>query len=54
MKIGELVEILIRVKDDYGYGDFRHEAVVEACNLLDKLPRMEEATTYEPLKNRMV
>lgn len=51
MKIGEIVEILIRVKDDYGYGDFRKEAVEEACNLLDKLPRMEEATEYEPVKN---
>ena len=38
MKIGEIVEILIRVKDDYGYSDFRKEAVEEACNLLDKLP----------------
>lgn len=48
MKIGEIVEILIRVKDDYGYSDFRKEAVEEACNLLDKLPAQEEATTYEP------
>lgn len=48
MKIGEIVEILIRVKDDYGYGDFRREAVEQACNMLDKLPRMEEATEYEP------
>jgi len=46
MKIGEIVEILIRVKDDYGYGDYRREAVEQACNLLDKLPRMEEATKY--------
>lgn len=42
MKIGEVVEILIRVKDDYGYFDYRRQAVEEACNLLDKLPRMEE------------
>lgn len=48
MKVGEVVEILIRVKDDYGYGDFRREAVEQACNMLDKLPRMEEATEYEP------
>lgn len=54
MKIGEIVEILIRVKDNYGYGDYRHEAVIEACNLLDKLPAMEEATEYEPIKDRVV
>lgn len=51
MKIGEIVEILIRVKDDYAYGDYRHEAAEQACNLLNKLPRMEEATEYEPVKN---
>lgn len=54
MKIGEIVEILIRVKDDYGYSDFRKEAVEEACNLLDKLPAQEEATTYEPFKDRVL
>lgn len=54
MKIGEIVEILIRVKDDYGYGDFRREAVEQACNMLDKLPRMEEASEYEPVENRVV
>ena len=54
MKIGEVVEILIRVKDDYGYFDYRRQAVEEACNLLDKLPRMEEAREYEPGENRVV
>lgn len=51
MKIGEIVEILIRIKDDYNYGDYRKEALEETCNLLSKLPRMEEATGYEPVKN---
>lgn len=51
MKIGEIVEILIRIKDNYGFGDYRREAVEDACNLLDKLPRQEEACTYEPLKD---
>lgn len=51
MKIGEITEILIRIKDNYGYGDYRREAVEQACNLLDKLPRMEEAGDYEPFKN---
>ena len=54
MKIGEIVEILIREKDKYTYGDYRKRAIEEACNLLDRLPGMEEATTYEPLKDRMV
>lgn len=54
MRIGEIVEILIREKDNYTYEDYRRQAIEETCNLLDKLPRGEEATTYEPLKNRMV
>lgn len=48
MKIGEIVEILIRIKDNYGYSDYRREALEETCNLLDKLPRMEETKDYEP------
>jgi hypothetical protein len=51
MIIGEIVEILIREKDKYSHGDYRKEAIEEACNLLDRLPPQEEATTYEPLKN---
>ena len=43
------MEILIREKDNYTFGDYRKQALEEACNLLDKMPRMEEATTYEPL-----
>lgn len=53
MKIGEIVEVLIREKDNYVYGDYRKQAMDEACNLLDRLPGMEEATTYEPLKDRI-
>lgn len=44
MKIGE---ILIREKDNYSFGDYRREAIEETCNLLDRLPAAEEATTYE-------
>lgn len=51
MKIGVITEILIRIKDDYSFGDYRKEAIEEACNLLDRLPRHEEAITYEPFKN---
>lgn len=46
MRIGEIVEYLIGIKDDYPPGSTQEEAVIEACNLLDKLPRMEEATKY--------
>ena len=49
MKIGEIVEILIRVKDDYSYTDYRKQAIQQPCNLLHKLPRMEEAREYEPV-----
>lgn len=54
MKTGEIVEILIGVKDNYAFGDYRREALEEACNLLDRLPKREEATTYAPIKDRMV
>ncbi len=51
MKIGEIVEWLISVKDDYPFGDIRKEAVEQACVLLDRLPSQEEAAGYEPIKN---
>ncbi len=50
MKIGEIVEILITLKDEQPPMSHREEALIEACNLLDKLPRMAEATEYEPPK----
>ncbi len=46
MKIGEIVEMLISVKDDYSFGDYRKEAIEEACNLLDRLPAEEEALGF--------
>ena len=48
MKIGEIVETLIRVKDRHHVLSREEEAIIEACNLLDRLPRLEEATTYKP------
>ena len=50
MKIGEIVETLISVKKDYPFGDYRKEAIEEACNLLDHIPRMVEADSSELLK----
>lgn len=52
MIIGEIVERLIGIKD--GHDDLystEYRAIVEACNLLARMPRMEEATSYEPVKN---
>ena len=51
MKIGEIIEILIVEKDKYGFGDHRKEALEEACCILARLPRMEEADIYEPVRN---
>lgn len=51
MKIGEIIEVLISEKDNYSFPDYRREAMEEACNLLSRLPRMEEACTYEQVKN---
>lgn len=52
MIIGEIVERLIGIKDsNEQLLSYEYEAILEACNLLDKLPRMEEATTYAPVKN---
>ena len=43
MIIGEVVETLIYIKDSPTLSDREREAVIEACNLLDKLPRLAEA-----------
>lgn len=48
MTIGDVVERLIIVKGDYAFEDFRNEAIEEACNLLSRLPRMADASTYDP------
>lgn len=51
MRIGEIVEILIELKDTYQFGDYRKQALEEAANLLNKFSGMEEGTTYESVKN---
>lgn len=52
MFIGKIVERLIGIKDSHeDLLSFEYEAILEACNLLDKLPRLEEATAYEPIKD---
>ncbi len=53
MIIGAVVEELIRLRDRLGDDLTRRqdEAICEACNLLDRLPNTEEATTYEPIRD---
>lgn len=51
MIIGELVEGLIRIKDKTEPMSRDEQVLIEAANLLDRLPRMEEATTYALLEN---
>lgn len=56
MIIGAVVEELIYIRDKFR-GDLtkqQDEAICETCNLMDRLPRMEEATTYEPIEDRVV
>lgn len=51
MIIGEIVECLIGIRD--GHNDLystEDQAIIEACNLLSKLPRLEEAAAYEPVQ----
>lgn len=42
MKLGEIVEALIRVRDQNGLTRDQDEAVCAACNILDRLPNMME------------
>ena len=53
MIIGAVVEELIYIRDKFRGELTRNqdEAICEACKLMDRLPRMEEATTYEPIKD---
>lgn len=48
MKIGEIVEVLISIKDKQRPLSYEEQALIEACNLLDKLPRLQEAADYQP------
>lgn len=51
MTIGELVEILICLRDRYELREREDEAVCNACNILDQFPRMMDACeTSQELK----
>lgn len=47
MNIGEIVETLITIKNAQQPLTREEQALIEACNLLARLPRMEEATTAD-------
>lgn len=42
MKIGEIVETLIYIRDHHELSQNDDEAVCAACNILDRLPNMME------------
>ena len=48
MTVGEVVELLIRLRDDIQLDRRTDDAVCAACNLLDELPRL--STVDEVLK----
>ena len=53
MIVGEVVEILIQMRDNMVLDRRTDEAVCAACNILDELPRLEEAEIVrEQLKER--
>lgn len=56
MIIGAVVEELIYIRDKFRDELTRSqdEAICEACILMDRLPRMEEAMEFEPVENRVV
>ena len=51
MRIGELVETLIRVRDGNSLTQTEDAAVCAACNILDRLPNMmDEDAAKESVK----
>lgn len=48
MKLGNIVEMLISIKDDYDLAYCERNAINDACNILEKFPRdMEKADAEE-------
>lgn len=51
IKIGEITELLIQIKDDYLLCTEEYEALCSACNILNKLPiTMDEEDAKERMK----
>ena len=47
MKIGEIVETLISIRDWYKLTETERDALADACNVLDRLPGFAEAYDVE-------
>lgn len=47
MKVGEIVETLIYLRDSHGLTAMEDDAVCSACNILDRMPAMMEAAEAE-------
>ncbi len=43
MIVGHIVEMLIQIKDELEPMSEEQDAVIEACNILDKLPRLADS-----------
>lgn len=54
MHLEDIAEILMRVADDYAYGDYRRHAVEEAYRIINELKRTEDMKNHEQIKNRVV
>lgn len=53
MKIGEIVESLIWLRDSYDLRGVLDEAVCAACNILSKLPNMMDEDEAKELLARL-
>lgn len=52
MRIGELVETLIRVRDENSLTQTEDTAVCAACNILDRLPNMMDTDTAKEVVSK--
>lgn len=53
MKIGQIVEHLIWLRDGYDLLSFEDEAVCAACNILSKLPNMMDEDEAKEILERI-
>lgn len=49
MRLGEIVETLIQLRNEYRLTLEEDEAVCAACNILDRLPRMMDEETVKAI-----
>ncbi len=49
MRLGEIVETLIQLRNEYRLTFEEDEAVCAACNILDRLPRMMDEETVKAI-----